>query len=143
MSRDRSSASTGDRYTPKHASRPSSKGKAGKAAATTRGSAAATKKKPAGGAGTTPGEAGAAPKKKSFLRRRWWVFVLATPFVLALFAGVGLYIAYARIKLPQALPPIQTTYLYDRNGHLLTTLHGSVDRTVVPLQQISPHLTDA
>jgi len=143
VSRDRSSASTGDRYTPKHASRPSSKGKAGKAAATTRGSAAAAKTKPAGGAGTTPGKAGAAPKKKSFLRRRWWVFVLATPFVLALFAGIGLYIAYARIKLPQALPPIQTTYLYDRNGHLLTTLHGSVDRTVVPLQQISPHLTDA
>ena len=143
MSRDRSSASTGDRYTPKHASRPSSKGKAGKAAASASGSAAATKTKPAGGAGTKPGTRGAAPKKKSFLRRRWWVFVLATPFVLALFAGIGLYIAYARIKLPQALPPIQTTYLYDRNGHLLTTLHGSVDRTVVPLQQISPHLRDA
>ena len=70
--------------------------------------------------------------------------MLATPFVLVLFAGIGLYIAYARIKLPDALPqPIQTTYLYDRNGHLITTLHGTVDRTVVPLQQISPHLKDA
>jgi penicillin-binding protein 1A len=60
-----------------------------------------------------------------------------------LLGGIGLYIAYARIKLPEALPPIQTTYVYDRNGHLLTKLHGSVDRTVVTLDDISPHLKDA
>jgi penicillin-binding protein 1A len=60
-----------------------------------------------------------------------------------LLGGIGLYIAYARITLPQALPPIQTTYLYDRNGHLLTTLHGSVDRTIVSRDQISPHMIDA
>lgn len=138
MSRDRPSASTGDRYTPKHASRrPPTKGKAGKAAASTRGSAGPAK----GAAGPT--KAAATPKRKSFLRRRWWLLVLVTPFILILFAGAGLYIAYARIKLPETLPPIQTTYLYDRNGHLLTTLHGSVDRTVVSLDQISPHLQDA
>ena len=57
--------------------------------------------------------------------------------------GIGLYVAYARIRLPQTLPPIQTTYIYDRSGHLLTTLHGSVDRTIVPLSQISPHMIDA
>jgi penicillin-binding protein 1A len=142
VSRDRPSASNGDRYTPKHVSRrPPSKGNAGKAAASTRGSATAAKTKPTGTTG--PATRTATPKKKSFLRRRWWLLVLLTPFVLMLFAGVGLYIAYARIKLPEALPPIQTTYLYDRNGHLLTTLHGSVDRTVVPLAQISPHLRDA
>ena len=28
----------------------------------------------------------------------------------------ALYVAYARIQLPETLPPIQTTYLYDRNG---------------------------
>jgi penicillin-binding protein 1A len=69
--------------------------------------------------------------------------VLLTPLVLALLGGVGLYIAYARIALPETLPPIQTTYLYDRNGRLLTTLHGSVDRTIVSLDDISPHLKDA
>jgi penicillin-binding protein 1A len=63
--------------------------------------------------------------------------------VLALLGVAGLYVAYARIQLPEALPPIQTTYLYDRNGHLLTTLHGAVDRTVVPLSRISPHMLDA
>jgi penicillin-binding protein 1A len=60
-----------------------------------------------------------------------------------LLSVIGLYVAYARIKLPEALPPIQTTYLYDRNGHLLTTLHGAVDRTWVPFSEISPHMIDA
>jgi penicillin-binding protein 1A len=55
----------------------------------------------------------------------------------------GLFVAYARIQLPETLPPIQTTYLYDRNGQLLTTLHGAVDRTEVPLARISPNLVDA
>ena len=140
MSRDRPSTSSGDRYNPKHTSRrPPSTGNVRKAAASA--GATATKTKP----GDSPKKPGTSrPKKKSFLRRRWWILVLATPFVLVLFAGIGLYIAYARIKLPDALPqPIQTTYLYDRNGHLITTLHGTVDRTVVPLQQISPHLKDA
>ncbi len=141
MSRDRPSTSSGDRYTPKHTSRrPPSTGNAGKAAASA--GATAAKTRPRGGQKGKPGTSG--PKKKSFLRRRWWVFVLAAPFVLVLFAGIGLYIAYARIKLPGSLPqPIQTTYLYDRNGHLITTLHGTVDRTVVPFQQISAHLKDA
>ena len=141
MSRDPSSASNRDRYTPKHTSRrPPSSGKARKAAASTRGGAG-KKTAPAGRAGTKP--AGETPTKKSFLRRRWWLLVLLTPLILALLGGIGLYIAYARIKLPEALPPIQTTYVYDRNGHLLTKLHGSVDRTVVSLDDISPHLKDA
>jgi penicillin-binding protein 1A len=144
VSRDRTSASSGDRYTPKHASRrPPSTGKAGKAAASTRGGTATTTK-PAGRARTKPaGGAAAPPKKKSFLRRRWWLLLLLAPFVLVLLGGIGLYIAYARIALPEALPPIQTTYVYDRNGHLLTTLHGSVNRTIVSLDEISPHLKDA
>jgi membrane peptidoglycan carboxypeptidase len=98
----------------------------------------------AGKTKTKPGAKGpSTPTKRSFLRRRWWLLLLLTPLVLALLALGGLYIAYARITLPDALPPIQTTYLYDRNGHLLTTLHGSVDRTVVELSQISPHMIDA
>ena len=99
-------------------------------------------------ASTGPGSARSAkastgPKKKSFLRRKWWLLLLLTPLVVMALAGIGLYVAYARITLPETLPPIQTTYLYDRNGHLLTTLHGAVDRTLVPLSQISPHMIDA
>ena len=121
---DRGAAPSRSTHVPKH--RP--KGKApGKAAASA----------PAG-----PTKTGA-PKRRSFLRRRWWLFLLLTPVVAGAVAFVGLYVAYARIQLPEALPPIQTTYVYDRNGHLLSTLHGTVNRTLVPLSQVSPHMIDA
>lgn len=84
-----------------------------------------------------------AGKKRSFLRRRWWLLLLLSPVVLGLLGVTALYIAYTRIQLPDRLPPIRTTYLYDRNGKLLATLHGSVDRTVIPLSQMSPDLLDA
>ena len=84
-----------------------------------------------------------APKKRSFLRRWWWAIVLAVPLLLFLMVAGGVWLAYSRIQLPDTLPPIQTTYLYDRDGELITTLHGAVDRTLVPLSEISPHLRDA
>jgi penicillin-binding protein 1A len=84
-----------------------------------------------------------ASKKRSFIRRRWWLLVLLTPFVLFLLGSVALYIAYARIQLPTTYPPIRTTYLYDRNGVLLGKLHGAVDRTVVPLSAMSPNIRNA
>ena len=84
-----------------------------------------------------------ASKKRSFLRRRWWLLVLLTPVVVLILGTVALYIAYARIELPNALPPIRTTYLYDRNGKPLATLHGVVNRTVVPLSQMSPNIQHA
>ena len=55
----------------------------------------------------------------------------------------ALYVAYARIKLPTGYPPIRTTYLYDRNGDQISTLHGAVDRTVIPLSQMSPNIIHA
>jgi membrane peptidoglycan carboxypeptidase len=63
--------------------------------------------------------------------------------MFALMVIGGVWYAYARIELPTALPPIQTTYLYDRDGELITTLHGAVDRTIVPLSEMSPHIKDA
>ena len=84
-----------------------------------------------------------ASKKRSFLRRRWWLLVLLTPVVLLLLGTLALYIAYARIELPSKLPPIRTTHLYDRNGKPLATLHGVVDRTVVPLSAMSPNIRNA
>ena len=45
----------------------------------------------------------------------------------------ALYVAYQRIQLPDALPPIRTSYLLDRKGNQLASLHGAVDRTIVPL----------
>jgi penicillin-binding protein 1A len=86
---------------------------------------------------------GAGAKKRSFLRRRWWVFVVLVPVVLMVCTAVGLFVAYARLQLPETLPPIQTTYLYDRNGDVITTLHGAVNRTEVPLSKVSPNMIDA
>jgi penicillin-binding protein 1A len=81
-------------------------------------------------------------KKRGFFRRFWWVFVLVPVVVLLASFGV-LYIAYVRIQLPDTLPPIRTSYLYDRDGELLTSLHGAVDRKIVPLSQISENLQNA
>ncbi|HET9671832.1 MAG TPA: transglycosylase domain-containing protein, partial [Actinomycetota bacterium] len=64
--------------------------------------------------------------------------------MLAVFGFVVLLIAYVRIDLPRALPPVQTTFVYDRSGEqLLSTIHGSVDRTEIPLDQMPRHTRDA
>jgi penicillin-binding protein 1A len=63
--------------------------------------------------------------------------------LLGLLTVVAVLVAYAQVELPEKLPPIQTTYVYDRNGELITTLHGAVDRTIVPLSKMSPNLVAA
>jgi membrane peptidoglycan carboxypeptidase len=84
-----------------------------------------------------------ASKQKSFIRRRWWLLLLLSPLVVILLGVSALYVAYARIKLPNTVPPIRTTYLYDRNGQQISTLHGAVDRTLIHLSQMSPNIIHA
>src|SRR5918996_279400 len=106
-----------------------------------RSSTAKTSATASGGRGATK-RSGPKGPRKGFFRRYWWAFAL-TPVALGLL-GVGvLALAYARIDLPKALPPIQTTFVYDRNGDLLSTFHGSVDRTIIPLRKMPQHLRDA
>jgi penicillin-binding protein 1A len=80
--------------------------------------------------------------KRGWFRRYWWIFPLV-PVVLIIGVAVALYVSYERITLPEALPPIRSTFLYDRNGDVIASLHGSVDRTIVGLGQISPNLQHA
>ena len=80
--------------------------------------------------------------EKGWFRRYWWIFP-TVPLVLILGVLVALYVAYQRIELPEALPPIRSTYLYDRDGEVIASLHGAVDRTIVGLGQISPNLQHA
>jgi membrane peptidoglycan carboxypeptidase len=130
VKRGATSSSGRSTYVPKHAPKP-------------RATEGASSAAPGGGPTSTKGPGQTGPKKRSFLRRRWWLFVLVVPAVLFASVAVGLFVAYARLQLPETLPPIQTTYLYERNGDLLTTLHGAVNRTEVPLSEISPNMIDA
>ncbi len=84
-----------------------------------------------------------AARGKKRLLTRWWLWLLVSPLMLAIVAFGGLVIAYVRIDLPETLPPIRTTYLYDRDGRFLTTLHGAVDRTIIPLREMPLHFREA
>ena len=46
--------------------------------------------------------------KKGWFRRYWWIFP-TVPLVLIIGVLVALYVAYQRIELPEALPPIRST----------------------------------
>ncbi|HEX9123746.1 MAG TPA: biosynthetic peptidoglycan transglycosylase, partial [Actinomycetota bacterium] len=82
-------------------------------------------------------------KPQGFFRRYWWVFV-AVPLAGFLVVIGTLAFVYSRLQLPETPPPLQTTYLYDRTGkHLLATLHASVDRTIVPFDQMPGSLRTA
>jgi penicillin-binding protein 1A len=118
------SPSKRDDYVPKHA--PSKR---------RRGAAASTKER-------RPKDA-SAKTKRSFLRRRWWLILLLTPLLAGVLGAIAFLIAYARTDLPDRLPPIQTTFVYDRDGKELAKLHGAVDRQIVSLDQMSPNLIDA
>ena len=89
----------------------------------------------------TPGKRKQKPKK-GFFRRFWWVFLAVPVLVVGAVAGALVY-AYSQIQLPKTLPPIQSTFIYDRNGTLLASIHGAVDRTIIPFKQMPQSLLDA
>jgi penicillin-binding protein 1A len=82
------------------------------------------------------------PKKRGFLRRYWWAFA-AAPFVLLFLLLATLLFVYSRLDLPATPPPLQTTYILDREGNVLGTFHASVDRTIVPFNRMPKSLRDA
>jgi membrane peptidoglycan carboxypeptidase len=84
-------------------------------------------------------------KRKGFqawLRRWWWVFVVV-PLVAAIGMLLTLFYVYSQLDLPETPPPLQTTYIYDREGHQIATLHSTVDRTIIPLSDMPPQLRHA
>jgi penicillin-binding protein 1A len=82
------------------------------------------------------------PKQRGFLRRYWWAFA-AAPFVLLFLLLATLLFVYSRLDLPATPPPLQTTYILDREGNVLGTFHASVDRTIVPFNRMPKSLRDA
>ena len=79
---------------------------------------------------------------RAFFRRYWWAFALAPVLLVVGIFGTLLY-AYAHTTIPAAPPGPQTTYLYDRHGHLIATLHAEVNRTIIPFDQIPQSMRDA
>jgi membrane peptidoglycan carboxypeptidase len=66
---------------------------------------------------------------------------LATLLVIAGLSGLGYVLA--RVPLPEADVPVETTFLYDADGNELAELSGGENRTSVALEEVSPHLIDA
>jgi penicillin-binding protein 1A len=82
------------------------------------------------------------PKKRGFFRRYWWA-IAAAPFVLLFLLLATLLFVYSRLDLPATPPPLQTTYILDRDGNVLGTFHASVDRTIIPFNRMPESLRDA
>ncbi|MFL5766233.1 MAG: transglycosylase domain-containing protein [Actinomycetota bacterium] len=82
-------------------------------------------------------------KKRGWFRRWWWAFVLALPLLAVIAAGGALVWEYAHLEIPKAPAPLQTTYVYDSRGNPLTTFHAAVNRTLIPLSDMSVSLQHA
>jgi membrane peptidoglycan carboxypeptidase len=70
------------------------------------------------------------------------VFVVVPAAAILLVIGMLAYV-YAQLEIPETPPPLQTTYIYDRHGNLLTTLHAGVDRTIIPFDEMPRTLQHA
>ena len=79
---------------------------------------------------------------KAWLRRWWWVFVVV-PLVAVIGLLLTLFYVYSQLELPKTPPPLQTTYIYDREGNQIATLHSTVDRTIIPLSDMPLQLQHA
>ncbi|CAN5880949.1 hypothetical protein BH23ACT12_BH23ACT12_19510 [soil metagenome] len=71
---------------------------------------------------------------------KWWLFLalIVAGFVLLKVAGF-----LTEIPLPAAAPGAQSSKLYDSQGELIYTFHGTENRTIVPLDAISTTLKQA
>lgn len=80
-------------------------------------------------------------------------FVGGTLFGLVMIGGavtagglLGLALAFRElpdVRVLKGYVPAETSYIYDINGQLIARVHGDVNRQVVPIERISPHLKRA
>ncbi|MFN3927563.1 MAG: transglycosylase domain-containing protein [Pseudanabaenaceae cyanobacterium] len=80
-------------------------------------------------------------------------FVGGTLFTVVMLGGsitagglLGLALAFRElpdVRVLKGYVPAETSYIYDINGELIARVHGDVNREVVPLERMSPHLKRA
>jgi penicillin-binding protein 1A len=80
-------------------------------------------------------------KKRGFFRRFWWLW--ATPVVVAIATFSALGYVYSKLPLDLDIPEAQSTFLFDRDGAVLTTFDKGVDRRKVELKTVPDHLVQA
>ncbi|HVM54016.1 MAG TPA: transglycosylase domain-containing protein [Acidimicrobiales bacterium] len=81
------------------------------------------------------------PGRRSLLWRLRRPLFLIVLLAVAGLSGVGYVLA--RVPLPEADVPVETTFLFDADGNRLAELSGGENRTSIPLADVSPHLVDA
>ncbi len=54
-----------------------------------------------------------------------------------------LLFVYSQLDLPETPPPLQTTFVYDRDGRQIATLHAAVNRTIIPFEDMDASIRDA
>jgi len=81
------------------------------------------------------------PGRRSLLWRLRRPLFLIVLLAVAGLSGVGYVLA--RVPLPEADVPVETTFLFDADGNRLAELSGGENRTSIPLADVSPHLVNA
>jgi len=74
------------------------------------------------------------------VKQYWWLIagaVIALVFVGVIISFIG------AVPLPQAAKGAQSSKILAADGQLIGTLHGEQNRSIVPLDQISPYLRNA
>ena len=79
--------------------------------------------------------------KRSIIWRLRRPLFLAALLAIAGMSGVGYVLA--RVPLPEADPPVETTFLYDAHGNKLAELSGGENRTSVALEDVGDNLLNA
>jgi penicillin-binding protein 1A len=67
---------------------------------------------------------------------------MATGVVLAV-AGIWTTVHLTTVAIPEMLRPAQSSKMLAADGQVIATLHGEENRTIVPLEETSPHLKAA
>ncbi len=72
--------------------------------------------------------------KRPFLLRFWWLWAVPLAGAAILFGALA-YV-YSQLPLNLNIQQEQTSYLYDKNGRLMTTFEAGVDRTAIDFDQM-------